>query len=83
LPARSERKATVDYWLVSSGSKEDPHIDDDWRARERYWFTRYGDVWKTSRRPSIAPGDRLVVYAVGSQRRFGRGRVFSLYEVTS
>ena len=76
-------EATVDYWLVSSGTKEDPHIDDDWWARERRWFKRYGDVWKSSRRPSIVPGDRLVTYAVGSQWTFGKGRVFSLYEVTS
>lgn len=33
--------------------------------------------------PRMAPGDRLVTYAVGSQRTFGKGRVFSLLEVTS
>ena len=73
------------YWLVSSGTTEDPHIDDDWQARESRWVDQYGDVWQFKRRgrPRIVPGDRLVTYAVGSQRTFGKGRVFSLLEVTS
>jgi hypothetical protein len=40
-------------------------------------------VWQFTRRPRIVPGDRLVTYAVGSARMFGKGRVFSLYEVAS
>jgi hypothetical protein len=73
----------VNYWLVSSGTTEEPHIHDDWRPREKRWVERYGDVWQFTRRPRIAPGDRLVTYAVGSGRSFGKGRVFSLREVTS
>ncbi len=80
-PMREE--GNVSYWLVSSGTNEEPHIDDDWRPRRRHWVERYGDVWQFTRRPRIVPGDRLVTYAVGSARAFGKGRVFSLYEVTS
>jgi hypothetical protein len=32
LPTRSEGKAIVDHWLLGSGTKEDPHTDDDWWA---------------------------------------------------
>jgi DNA-binding phage protein len=80
-PTREE--GNVNYWLVSSGTTEEPHIHDDWRPRRDTWVEEYGDVWQFTRRPRIVPGDRLVTYAVGSGRSFGKGRVFSLYEVTS
>jgi hypothetical protein len=78
---REERK--VSYWLVSAGSNEDPEIHDDWRPARERWIARYGQVWQFARRPRIAPGDRLVTYAVGSGRVFGKGRIYSLYEVES
>ena len=80
-PMRDE--GNVSYWLVSSGTTEEPHTDDDWQRRRTPWVERYGDVWQFTRRPRIVPGDRLVTYAVGSGRTFGNGRVFSLYEVMS
>ena len=71
------------YWLVSSGTTEEPHMENDWRPRRDRWVQEYGGVWQFTRRPRIVSGDRLVTYAVGSARSFGKGRVFSLYEVTS
>jgi hypothetical protein len=69
----------VTYWLAMSGTTEEPHIHEDWRPRENLCSEQYGDVWKFSRRPRIVPGDRLVSYAVGSPRRFGKGRVLRGY----
>ena len=81
-PMREE--SNVQYWLVSSGTNEEPHIHDDWRLRRDRWFEQYGEVWQfNGGRPRIVPGDRLVTYAVGSARAFGKGRIFSIYEVTS
>lgn len=76
-------EGNMTYWLVCSGTGDKPHIHDDWRPRERRWVETYGDVWNFRQRPRIVPGDRLVTYAVGSARTFGKGRVYSLREATS
>lgn len=74
----------MNYWLVGDGTKEEPHVQDDWWPRRKRWIDEYGDVWQCNGgHPSIVTGDRLITYAVGSQRTFGKGRVFSLYEVIS
>ena len=64
----------MSYWLVSSGTNEEPHMHEDWRPARDRWVEQYGDVWQFTRRPRIATGDRLVTYAVGSARAFGKGR---------
>jgi hypothetical protein len=73
----------MSYWLVSSGTSEEPQIEDDWRPRRNDWVERYGEVCVFGRRPRIVAGDRLVLYAVGSARAFGKGRIFALYEAIS
>lgn len=58
------------WWLIVAGTGERPYTEADRLARpERHRFPR---------RPSIAPGDQLAVYAAGSAREYGEGRVFAL-----
>lgn len=63
------------WWLAIAGTGERPYTDADrLRRPERHRF---------SRRPRIEQGDMLVVYASGSAREYGEGRVFALEEVVS
>lgn len=71
------------YWLISSGTSEEPHDRDDWQDRRRAWIEQYGEARMFSRRPRMAPGDILVSYAVGSATAFGEGRIFAIDEVAS
>ena len=58
-----------------AGTAARPYTEEDRLARpERHRFPR---------RPSIARGDRLFVYASGSAREYGAGRVFALEEAVS
>jgi hypothetical protein len=61
--------------MVLAGTGERPYSEADRRRRpERHRFPR---------RPKIARGDMLVVYAAGSAREYGEGRVFALEECVS
>lgn len=63
------------WWLLVAGTGERPYTEADRLGRpERHRFPR---------RPRIAAGDRLVVYAAGSAREYGDGRVFALEECVS
>jgi hypothetical protein len=65
----------VAWWLLLAGTGERPYTEADRLARpERHRFPR---------RPSIARGDDLVIYAAGSAREYGQGRVFALEECAS
>jgi hypothetical protein len=65
----------VAWWLLLAGTGERPYTEADRLARpERHRF---------SRRPSISRGDDLVIYAAGSAREYGEGRVFALEECVS
>ena len=44
-------EGNMTYWLVCSGTDDEPHIHDDWRQRERPWVETYGDVWSFRQRP--------------------------------
>ena len=63
------------WWLLLAGTGERPYTEADRRRRPlRHRFPR---------RPRIALGDMLVVYAAGSAREYGEGRVFALEECVS
>jgi hypothetical protein len=63
------------WWLCLAGTGERPYTEEDrLRRPERHRFPR---------RPRIERGDRLVIYASGSAREYGEGRVFALEEVVS
>ena len=63
------------WWLLLAGTGERPYTEADRRRRSlRHRFPR---------RPRIARGDQLVVYAAGSAREYGEGRVFALEECVS
>jgi hypothetical protein len=65
----------VNWWLCIAGTGERPYTEADRRRRPpRHRFPR---------RPRIERGDRLVIYAAGSAREYGEGRVFALEEVLS
>jgi hypothetical protein len=65
----------VSWWLCVAGTGERPYSEADRLARpERHRFPR---------RPRIEAGDRLVIYAAGSAREYGEGRVFAVEECVS
>lgn len=62
-------------WLCLAGTAAQPYTEQDRLARpERHRFPR---------RPRIARGDRLLIYASGSAARYGAGRVFALEQAVS
>ena len=63
------------YWLVMAGTGDRPYTEADRRRRPaRHRFPR---------RPRIERGDLLFVYASGSAREYGEGRVFGVEECVS
>jgi hypothetical protein len=63
------------WWLLLAGTGERPYTEADRRRRpERHRFPR---------RPRIERGDMLVIYAAGSAREYGEGRVFAVEECAS
>jgi len=65
----------VQWWLLVAGTGERPYTEADRLGRpERHRFPR---------RPRIERGDPLVIYAAGSAREYGEGRVFALEECIS
>ena len=65
----------LQWWLLLAGTGERPYTEGDRRRRPlRHRFPR---------RPRIARGDLLVIYAAGSAREYGEGRVFALEECVS
>lgn len=65
----------MSWWLAIAGTAEQPYTEADRVTRpERHRFPR---------RPRIERGDMLAVYASGSAREYGEGRVFALEEVVS
>lgn len=63
------------WWLCVAGTGERPYTEAD-RVRRppRHRFPR---------RPRIERGDLLAIYAAGSAREYGEGRVFALEECAS
>ena len=66
-----------------SGTAANPYDDGDWRRRREAFHREHGEVSMFPRVPSVAAGDRLIDYAVGSYRNFGEGRIFAVSEVLS
>jgi len=63
------------WWLCLAGTGERPYSEADRLKRpERHRFPR---------RPRIERGDMLAIYAAGSAREYGEGRVFALEECVS
>lgn len=63
------------WWLCMAGTGARPYTEADRLVRPaRHSF---------SRRPSIARGDMLAIYASGTAREYGEGRVFALEECVS
>ena len=65
----------MQWWLCMAGTGARPYTESDRLTRpERHRFPR---------RPGIARGDTLAIYASGSAREYGEGRVFALEECLS
>ncbi|MCW2967292.1 MAG: hypothetical protein JWM71_1064 [Solirubrobacteraceae bacterium] len=65
----------MSWWLCLAGTGERPFSEADRIARpERHRFPR---------RPRIERGDLLAIYASGSAREYGEGRVFAIEEAVS
>jgi hypothetical protein len=63
------------WWLCLAGTGDRPYREADRVARpHRHRFPR---------RPRIARGDLLAIYASGSAREYGEGRVFAIEEAVS
>lgn len=63
------------WWLCVAGTGERPYTEADRvRRPQRQRFPR---------RPRIERGDLLAIYAAGSAREYGEGRVFALEECVS
>jgi hypothetical protein len=72
----------VRYWVAVAGTLGRP-LENDWRSRQAVWVGAQEHVHLFSRRPRISVGDRLVMYASGSPKRFGAGRFYAVREVVS
>ena len=71
------------YWIKVAGTGESAFTDERWQER-RARFAREGRLPSLfPRRPRIARGDRLVVYASGSAAEYGEARIFAIEEVLS
>jgi hypothetical protein len=69
------------YWLKITGDK-DYTIKSDWRPDYERWIReRHGSTFP--RRPTIRAGDFLVLYAAGSPKVFGKGKVYAVEIATS
>jgi hypothetical protein len=65
----------VGWWLCVAGTGAKPYTEANRAERpERHRFPR---------RPRIERGDMLAIYAAGSAREYGEGRVFALEECIS
>jgi hypothetical protein len=74
------------YWLKVAGSADDPFVDNDWRPRDRAWREQYGAIsaFPNKKRPTgIQKGDTLILYAAGSAKTFGEGRLIAVDQVVS
>jgi hypothetical protein len=66
----------ADYWLKISGDRTHA-IKSEWRPDyERWNRERGGSMFP--RRPTILPGDFLVLYAAGSPKAFGEGKTYAV-----
>ena len=71
------------YWIKVAGTAEEAFTDARWQER-RERFARDGRLASLfPRRPRIARGDRLVLYASGSAAEYGEARIFGIEEVVS
>lgn len=73
----------MQYWIKVAGTGESAFTDERWRER-RARFEREGRLPSLfPRRPRVARGDRLVLYASGSAAEYGEARIFAIEEVVS
>jgi hypothetical protein len=72
----------VSYWVAVAGTRERP-VENYWWTPQAKWEGNLGTAHMFSIRPRIRVGDRLVMYASGSPKRFGAGRFFAVREVMS
>jgi hypothetical protein len=66
----------VTYWLVNSGTVEDPYRAprDNIAYRFRVWEVQWGNVQFFDRAYKMRPGDALIHRAVGSKGRASDSR---------
>ena len=66
------------WWLKIAGTGDTPFTAemDDWQRQRPL-----GRRSRFPRRPSVGAGDRMVVYAAGSARDFGEGRLIAVQTV--
>ena len=71
------------WWIKVAGTGEFPYTQERWQKR-RAELRRAGSGSSLfPKRPRIARGDRLVVYASGSAAEYGEGRFVAIEEVVS
>jgi Arc/MetJ family transcription regulator len=71
------------WWIKVAGTGEAAYTQERWD--ERRATMRAGGAGRSlfPKRPRIARGDRLVVYASGSSAHYGEGRFLAVEEVVS
>jgi hypothetical protein len=72
----------MSYWIGVAGTREQP-LPDGWQNQVKKWLMKRGPVHMFAKRPDIHAGDRLVMYASGTPRRLGAGRIFAVREAVS
>jgi hypothetical protein len=60
----------MQYWLRVSGTRDDP-VKNDWQAEPSHAGGKRGEKSMFKRRPTVREGDRPVLYAAGSPKRYG------------
>jgi hypothetical protein len=68
------------WWLKIAGTGDTPFTAEMDRWQEVRPLSRSS---RFPRRPSVRAGDRMVVYAAGSARDFGEGRLMAVVDVLS
>ena len=69
------------YWLKISGDRS-YSIKSDWRPDYDRWIQDRGQL-TFPRRPRIVPSDFLVLYASGSPKEFGEGKIYAVEIATT
>ncbi|MFL5894531.1 MAG: hypothetical protein ACJ76Z_05395 [Thermoleophilaceae bacterium] len=71
------------WWIKVAGTGEAPYTQERWDERRARMHAEGRGQSLFPRRPRIARGDRLVVYASGSAADYGEARFVAVEEVVS
>ena len=71
------------WWIKVAGTGEAAYTQERWEERRERMRRDGSGPSLFPKRPRIARGDRLVVYASGSASEYGEGRFFAVEEVLS